>query len=183
MVQADLALYRAKDDGRNRYRFHDSDLDQQVHTRVLLARELLVAIERGELELLYQPQVHIATGRLVGLETHVRWNHPARGIIKPSVFIPIAERTGTIIAVGEWMLDEACRQLRQWKDHGLAPPVFAVDVSGGQFKAAANIVADLKGCLERHGIDARRIELEMSEPVLMHAAQRHALRRSKPCAA
>jgi diguanylate cyclase (GGDEF)-like protein len=172
MVQADLALYRAKDDGRNRYRFHNSDLDQQVHTRVLLARELLVAIERGELELLYQPQVQIATGRLVGLETHVRWNHPARGIIKPSVFIPIAERTGTIIAVGEWMLDEACRQLRQWKDHGLAPPVFAVDLSGGQFKAAANIVADLKGCLERHGIDARRIELEMSEPVLMQAAQR-----------
>jgi diguanylate cyclase (GGDEF)-like protein len=174
MVQADLALYRAKDDGRNRYRFHNSDLDQQVHTRVLLARELLVAIERGELELLYQPQVQIATGRLVGLETHVRWNHPARGIIKPSVFIPIAERTGTIIAVGEWIMDEACRQLRQWKDHGLAPPVFAVDVSAGQLKASANIVADLKSCLDKHGIDARRIELELSEPVLMHAAQRHA---------
>ncbi|MFA6140006.1 MAG: EAL domain-containing protein [Hyphomicrobium sp.] len=173
MVQADLALYRAKDDGRNRYRFHNSDLDQQVHTRVLLARELLVAIERGELELLYQPQVQIATGRLVGLETHVRWNHPARGIIKPSVFIPIAERTGTIIAVGEWMLDEACRQLRQWKDHGLAPPVLAVDVSGGQFKAAANIVADLESCLEKHGVEARRIELELSESVLMHAAQRY----------
>ena len=174
MVQADLALYRAKDDGRNRYRFHSSDLDQQVHTRVLLARELQMAIARGELELLYQPQVQIATGRLVGLETHVLWNHPARGIIKPSVFIPIAERTGTIVAVGEWMLDEACRQLRQWKDHGLAPPVFAVDLSGGQLKAAANIVADLKSCLERHGVDAGRIELEMSEPVLMHAAQRYA---------
>jgi EAL domain-containing protein (putative c-di-GMP-specific phosphodiesterase class I) len=174
MVQADLALYRAKDDGRNRYRFHNSDLDHQVHTRVLLARELQTAIVRGELELLYQPQVQIATGRLVGLETHVRWNHPSRGIIKSSVFIPIAERTGTILAVGEWMLDEACRQLRQWKDHGLAPPLLAVDVSGGQLKAAANIVDGLKNCLEKHGIEAKRIELELSEPALMHAAQRYA---------
>ncbi|MEO8421133.1 MAG: EAL domain-containing protein [Hyphomicrobium sp.] len=173
MVQADLALYRAKDDGRNRYRFHNTDLDQQVHTRVLLARELQTAIARGELELLYQPQVQIATGRLVGLETHVRWNHPARGIIKSSVFIPIAERTGTILAVGEWMLDEACRQLRQWTDHGLAPPLLAVDVSSGQLKAAANIVDDLKSCLEKHGVDAGRIELELSEPALMHAAQRY----------
>ena len=86
MVQADLALYRAKDDGRNCYRFHNSDLDRQVHTRVLLARELELAIERGELELLYQPQVHIGSGRVVGLEAHVRWNHPSRGTIKPSTF-------------------------------------------------------------------------------------------------
>ena len=86
----------------------------------------------------------IATGRIVGLEAHVRWNHPSRGIIKPSVFIPIAERTGTILAVGEWVLDEACRQLRLWQDHGLAPPILAIDVSGGQLKAAADIVADLK---------------------------------------
>jgi diguanylate cyclase (GGDEF)-like protein len=174
MVQADLALYRAKDDGRNCYRFHNSDLDRQVHTRVLLARELRLAIARGELELLYQPQVQIASGRIAGLETRVFWNHPARGIIKPSVFIPIAERTGTILAVGEWVIEEACRQMRQWLDHGLAPPVLAIDVSGGQLKAAQNFVADLKTCLDKHGIEPGRIELEFEEPVLMQAAQRNA---------
>ena len=174
MVQADLALYRAKDDGRNRYRFHDSDLDRQVHMRVLLARELQLAIARGELELTYQPQVEIATGRIVSLEAKVRWNHPSRGIIKPSVFIPIAERAGTILAVGEWGLDEACRQLRLWQDHGLEAPVLAVDISGGQLKAAADLVGNLKACLDKHGIAPRQIELGFSEPVLMHAAQRHA---------
>jgi diguanylate cyclase (GGDEF)-like protein len=174
MVQADLALYRAKDDGRNCYRFHNSDLDRQVHTRVLLARELQLAIERGELELLYQPQVQIASGRITGLETCVRWNHPSRGIVKPSVFIPLAERTGTILAVSDWVIDEACRQMRQWQDHGIAPPILAVDISGGQLKAAANIVADLKTSLDKHGIDPGSIELEFDEPVLMLGAQRHA---------
>jgi diguanylate cyclase (GGDEF)-like protein len=174
MVQADLALYRAKDDGRNCYRFHNSELDRQVHTRVLLARELRLAITRGELELHYQPQVQIASGRIAGLETRVCWNHPSRGIIKPSVFIPIAERTGTILAVSEWVIEEACRQMRQWQDHGMAPPVLAIDVSGGQLKAAANIAAELKACLDKHGVEPGRIELEFEEPVLMQAAQRHA---------
>jgi diguanylate cyclase (GGDEF)-like protein len=174
MVQADLALYRAKDDGRNRYRFHDSDLDRQVHMRVLLARELQLAIARGELELTYQPQVEIATGHIVSLEAKVRWNHPSRGIIKPSVFIPIAERAGTILAVSEWGLDEACRQLRLWQDHGLEAPVLAVDISGGQLKAAADLVGNFTMCLDKHGIEPQQIELGFSEPVLMHAAQRHA---------
>jgi diguanylate cyclase (GGDEF)-like protein len=174
MVQADLALYRAKDDGRNRYRFHDSDLDRQVHTRVLLARELHLAMARGELELMYQPQVEIATGRIVSLEAKVRWNHPSRGIVAPSVFIPIAERAGIILAVGEWGLDEVCRQLRVWQDHGLEAPFVAIDVSGAQLKAAADIVGSFKTCLGKYGIEPRQIELEFSEPVLMHAAQRHA---------
>jgi EAL domain-containing protein (putative c-di-GMP-specific phosphodiesterase class I) len=173
-VQADLALYRAKDDGRNRYRFHDTELDRQVHTRVLLARELQLAMARGELELMYQPQVEIATGRIVSLEAKVRWNHPSRGIIKPSVFIPIAERAGTILAVGEWAMDEVCRQLRLWQDHGLEAPILAIDISGGQLKAAADIVGSFRTCLDKHGIEPRQIELEFSEPVLMHAAQRHA---------
>lgn len=175
MVQADLALYRAKDDGRNCYRFHNSDLDRQVHTRVLLARELQLAIARSELELLYQSQVQIASGRIIGLQTCVRWNHPSRGIITPSVFIPIAERTGTILAVGDWVIEEACRQMRQWQDHGIAPPILAVDIYGGQLKSAANIVADLKTGLDKHGIEPGSIELEFDEPVLMQAAQRHAV--------
>jgi diguanylate cyclase (GGDEF)-like protein len=174
LVRADLALYCAKDDGRNRFSFHDSRLDQQVHTRVLLARELQTAIARGELELLYRPQVCIATGRVVGLETRVQWNHPARGVIKPSVFIPIAERAGMIIAVNDWVMEEAAHQLRQWQDHGIAPPILAVDISAGQLKAASDLAAGLRTCLDKHGIAPDRIELEVDEPVLMQAATRHA---------
>jgi diguanylate cyclase (GGDEF)-like protein len=173
MVQADLALYRAKDDGRNRYCFHNSDLDRQVHTRVLMARELRLALERGELELTYQPQVEIASGRIVGLEVGSVWNHPSRGIIKPSVFIPIAERTGTSLAIGTWMIDEAFHQMRQWQDHDIAPTLLAIDISRGQFKASANLTEDLNAALERHGIAASSIELELDESVLMRTAERH----------
>jgi diguanylate cyclase (GGDEF)-like protein len=173
MVQADLALYRAKDDGRNCYRFHDDALDRQVHTRVLLARELKTAIERGELELVYRPQVQIATGRIVGLETRVQWNNPSRGIIGPSVLIPIAERAGSILAVGAWAMEEACRQMQQWRDHDVAPPVLAIGIFRGQLKAGTTLVSDVQACLERHCIAADSIELELDEPVLMQAVQRH----------
>jgi len=172
MVQADLALYRAKDEGRNRYRFHDSALDRQVHLRSLLARELQMAIARGELELLYKPQVHIASGAITGLETRVRWNHPSRGAIKPEVFIPIAERAGVIRAVADWALDEACAQLRRWQDNDVAPPLLAVDVFSGQLKTSVDLGGALKACLDRHGIDAARIELEFDESMLMQTAQR-----------
>lgn len=96
MMQADLALYGAKDEGRNCYRFHSQDLDLQVHERVRVADELRVAIEQGELELYYQPQVELSTGRIVGLEALVRWNHKTRGLLTPGYFIPIAERTGVV---------------------------------------------------------------------------------------
>ena len=97
MMQADLALYGAKSDGRNCYRFHSRDLDQQVHERVRIADELRGALENNELELYYQPQVELATGRIVGLEGLISWNHPKRGLLAPGYFIPIAERTGAII--------------------------------------------------------------------------------------
>ncbi len=172
MVQADLALYRAKDDGRNCSRFHDSELDSQMRTRMLLARELQTAIDRGEMELLYQPQVQIATGRVVGLKAHVQWNHPARGIIKPSIFLPIAERTGTIPAIATWMMDEACRQLQQWHAHGVAPAVLSVSVYNGQLKTGTELFSELAVFLARYDIPASCIELVFGEPVLMRAIER-----------
>ena len=111
MVQADLALYGAKDEGRNCYRFHSEDLDRQVHERVRVADELRAAFEDGELELYYQPQVELATGRVTGLEALVRWNHKTRGLLTPASLVPIAERTGAVLPLGNWVFDEACRQL------------------------------------------------------------------------
>ena len=172
MVQVDLALYRAKDDGRNCSRFHNSDLDSQMRTRMLLARELQTAIERGEMELLYQPQVQIATGRIIGLKAHLQWNHPSRGIIRPSVFLPIAERTGTIPAIAAWMMDEACRQMQQWRAHDVAPAVLSVSIYNGQLKTGTELFSELAVFLERYGIPASSVELVFDEAVLMRATER-----------
>jgi diguanylate cyclase len=173
MMQADLALYRAKGDGRNCFRFHTGELDQQVHLRVTLAEELRLAIGGTELELYYQPLVEIVSGRIVGLEALVRWNHPTRGLIMPSIFIPIAERTGAIVPLGHWVFEEACRQLKQWRDQGIAPQVLAVNVSGVQFKRASELEVDIAASLARWDILPGSIEVELTETVLMEMTQRH----------
>jgi diguanylate cyclase (GGDEF)-like protein len=172
MMQADLALYRAKDDGRNCFRFHSGELDQQVHLRVTLADELRLAIERSELELYYQPQVEIRSGLVVGLEALVRWKHPTRGMIMPSIFIPIAERTGAIAPLGHWVLDQACRQFRQWHDQGIVPKVLAVNVSAVQFKSSTEFDIVVSECLKKWGMAASDMELELTESVLMEVAQK-----------
>ena len=173
MVQADLALYDAKAEGRNCYRFHSRELDQQVHERVTLAEELRQALEEGDLELYYQPQVDLTTGRIIGLEALVRWNHRTRGLLPPSSFIPIAERTGAVLPLGEWVMDEACRRLKLWQDEGIAPAVMAVNVSGVQVKGASELKRGVETSLSRWGLDPGQIELELTESVLMEATQKH----------
>jgi diguanylate cyclase len=173
MMQADLALYRAKGDGRNCFRFHTGELDQQVHLRVTLAEELRLAIGSSELELYYQPLVEIASGRIVGLEALVRWNHPTRGLIMPSIFIPIAERTGAIVALGHWVFEEGCRQLKRWRDQGIAPQLLAMNVSGVQFKRASDLTLEIAASLARWDIEPGSIEVELTETVLMEITQKH----------
>jgi diguanylate cyclase (GGDEF)-like protein len=173
MMQADLALYGAKDDGRNCYRFHSQDLDLVVRDRVRVADELRLALDRGELELYYQPQVELATGRIIGLEALIRWNHQTRGLLTPAAFIPIAERTGAILPLGKWIFESACQQLKLWRAEGIAPPVLAVNVSGVQFKSAAELEREVAESLSRWNISPGDIELELTESVLMEATQRH----------
>jgi diguanylate cyclase (GGDEF)-like protein len=173
MMQADLALYRAKGDGRNCFRFHTGELDQQVHLRVTLAEELRVAIGSADLELYYQPLVEIISGRIAGLEALVRWNHPTRGLILPSIFIPIAERTGAILPLGQWVFEEACRQLKRWRDQGIAPQVLAVNVSGVQFKKGSDLELNIAASLARWEIKPGNIEVELTETVLMEITQKH----------
>jgi diguanylate cyclase (GGDEF)-like protein len=172
LMQADLALYRAKDAGRNRVCIHDKAFDQLACDRVILGRELMAAIESGGLALHYQPQVDIESGRIVGLEALVRWNHIQRGPISPAVFIPIAEKTGSIVDLGKWVFDEACRQTRVWQDEGIDAPTVAVNVSAIQCKRP-ELEQDIVGSLTRWKIAPGRIELELTESVLMEATQHH----------
>ena len=154
-------------------RFHSADLDRQVGERVVIADELRGAIERNELQLHYQPEVELRTGRIVGLEALLRWRHRQRGSIPPSVFIPIAERTGQIYALGRWVLDDACRQFKLWQDEGIAPEVLGVNVSALQFKASAPIDRDVAASLDKWGVAPGKIELELTESVLMEITQQH----------
>jgi len=173
MMKADLALYRAKNEGRNQFRFHEAELDRQVRERVMIGQDLVLAIERNEFELYYQPQVELASGGVVGLEALIRWNHPTRGLLPPSFFIPIAEITGSILPIGQWVIEQACRQIGLWRDQGMVPPLMAVNVSAAQFKLASDLERIVAESLARFGVAPRTLELELTESVLMETTQKH----------
>ncbi|MDP9199485.1 MAG: EAL domain-containing protein, partial [Pseudomonadota bacterium] len=173
LAQADLALYRSKDEGRNRYRFHTDDLDDQVLERMVMADELRGALERNELELFYQPQVELASGRIVGVEALVRWLHPKRGLLPAEAFIPVAEKTGTIVAVGKWVLENACRQWRLWSDAGIAPQVLTMNLSFAQLKNGRELLGDVKSTLEKWGMTPSDISFDVTEATLAKATLLH----------
>jgi diguanylate cyclase (GGDEF)-like protein/PAS domain S-box-containing protein len=166
LVKADLALYRSKDEGRNQYRFHSDDLDQEVLDRVTLAGEIRKAIDRGEFELQYQPQVELSSQNIVGMEALVRWNHPTRGLLAPGLFVPIAEKTGTIIALGHWVFDQACRQMSIWRNEGLSLPVIAVNLSLFQLKSGQELVRDVTETIAKWGLTPPDIEFDVTERTL-----------------
>ena len=171
MTQADLALYRSKHGGRNSFSFHSRELDTEARERAAISSDLHAALDRNELELHYQPQVEIASGRITGLEALLRWNHPERGAISPAVFIPIAEVTGMIVPLGRWVLEEACRQFQRWKRERLTLPLLAINFSAAQFKASPNLDDELEQVFACYGIDPGRIELELTEFALMEATE------------
>jgi diguanylate cyclase (GGDEF)-like protein/PAS domain S-box-containing protein len=173
MMKADLALYRAKNEGRNKFSLHVAELDAQTRERIITGDLLRHAIERRELELFYQPQVEIKSGRIIGLEALLRWNHPHRGLLLPSTFIPIAETSGSIVVIGEWVIQQACRQIRIWRDAGIAPPVVAINLSAAQFKLSADLDRVMAKNLARFGVPASQLELELTETVLMETTQKH----------
>ncbi len=173
MMQADLALYRAKGDGRNCFRFHSAELDQEIHDRVIMSAELRNALEHNQLRLYYQPQVELATGRIIGVEALIRWQHPQRGLLGPGKFIATAERTGTIGAIGQWVINEACRQMRLWCDAGLSPGVIAVNVSAAQFKGSSGLADFVSETLSTWRIAPAAMEVELTESVLMEITEEH----------
>jgi diguanylate cyclase (GGDEF)-like protein/PAS domain S-box-containing protein len=165
LAQADLALYRSKEEGRNQYHFHSQDLDQDVIDRVTLDGEIKKAIEQNEFELQYQPQVELSSQRIVGMEALLRWNHPTRGLLAPGLFIPIAEKTGTIIALGHWVLNSACRQLSIWRSEGLELPVIAVNLSLSQLKCG-NLIRDVAATIAKWGLMPSDLEFDVTEATL-----------------
>jgi diguanylate cyclase (GGDEF)-like protein len=173
MMQADLALYRAKNEGRNKFSFHSCELDREVRERVTIAEELHVALRDHQLELYYQPQVELPSGRITGIEALVRWNHPKRGLLPPDVFVPVAETTGTIFALGRWVLEAACRQIKQWQAEGITPPVVAVNFSAAQFKGTPNLDRDLADTFQKHDVDPSRIEIELTEIAVVETTEAH----------
>jgi diguanylate cyclase (GGDEF)-like protein len=171
LSRADLALYRAKSEGRGTYRFFTEAMDTEVRARVHLDRELREAITPGQLFLMYQPQVDIDTNRIVGLEALVRWHHPTRGVVGPGRFIPDAEKSGLIVPLGHWVMHEACRQSRQWLDAGIAPPLIAVNLSGVQFKSPQVLEGDIAAITAEFELPTSMLELELTESVLLETSR------------
>jgi diguanylate cyclase (GGDEF)-like protein len=167
LAQADHALYRAKDEGRGQFRFHSEELDRVAREYASLAEGLRNALARGELELYYQSQVELSSGRIVGMEALLRWNHPTRGLLLPGVFMPIAEKSSVIQALGRWVLDGACRQLAQWRKEAVPVPLIAVNVSLGQLKAGKDLVRDIKETLARWELAPGDLELDVTESALV----------------
>ncbi len=163
---ADAAVGSAKSAGRNTYRLFTPEMNADLLAQMRLTSELNRALRQQEFMLHFQPQVDIRNGRIIGAEALVRWQHPVDGLIPPGRFIPLAERSGHIIQLGEWVLNEACRQARRWMDLGLAPLVMAVNLSAVQFKRG-NVLQIVTSALADSGLPANCLELELTESILL----------------
>ncbi len=183
LTHADVALYRAKSEGRGTFRFFTDAMDRDVKARVSLGTELRKAIAEGQLLLFYQPEVELETGRIIGLEALVRWNHPRRGLIGPGEFIPVAERSGLIIELGRWVMREACRQTSAWMAMQMAPPFVAINISALQFKTPQELEKNILSAVTDFGLPPRKLEIELTETALMDVSRRNseALQRLRDC--
>ncbi len=166
---ADMAMYRAKDLGRNNIQPFVPELNEKVIRRLSLEGDLRRALDNGEFYLCYQPQMDLVTRRMVGMETLIRWQHPQRGLISPVQFIPLAEETGLIVPIGAWVLRTACAQAKAWQDAGLPPVRLSVNLSARQF-IQRDLIASIRQTLEDTGLSAEYLELELTESLIMHNA-------------
>jgi diguanylate cyclase (GGDEF)-like protein len=165
LKNADTAMYQAKETGRNLYQFHSPDMNTRAFERLFLDSDLHRAIDRDELEVYYQPQINLEQGDVIGAEALLRWNHKEKGQISPAVFIPLAEESDLIFAIGKWVLDHACQQGQQWREAGHGDLRIAVNLSARQFRSdLPDIVAS---ALQNSGFPPHLLELELTEGLLM----------------
>jgi len=177
---ADTAMYRAKDEGRNTFHYYSEELTTKAFERILLEAHLHKALENDDLVLHYQPQIDLRTGKLCGLEALVRWQHPEMGLISPLKFIPLAEESGLIVHMGEWILREACRQVKSWQDTGIVPmeASISVNLSVKQFDQSS-LIGMIDDALKSTGLAATNLELEITESTMMRSPDlsRHILQQ------
>lgn len=169
LKNADAALHRAKEQGRNNYQYYTPALNARASERLTLESSLRQAVERGEMEVYYQPQIRTEDRQVVGMEALVRWNHPQHGLVSPAEFIPLAEETGLIVPIGEWVLRTACRQNKAWQDMGYAKMRIAVNLSARQF-LENDLIAVVQKALDDSGLDPNDLELEITESIAMQNA-------------
>jgi diguanylate cyclase (GGDEF)-like protein/PAS domain S-box-containing protein len=168
LSQADIALYRAKAEGRQSYRFYSDAMNEDVRASVALTGDLRQAIAAKQFFLVYQPQVRVTDGAIIGVEALVRWRHPRRGILAPADFLEAAEGIGVIGELGQWVLREACLQAKRWLDAGIGPGPMAVNLSSAQFKAPLELERVVIQVLAETGLPANLLELEITETTLIN---------------
>ncbi|PKO33392.1 MAG: GGDEF domain-containing protein [Betaproteobacteria bacterium HGW-Betaproteobacteria-7] len=166
LKNADVAMYHAKAKGRGNYQFFTEDMNIATTRRMNIESDLRLALERDEFELHYQPQLDLRSGTIVGVEALIRWRHPTRGLVPPGDFIPIAEESGMIAAIGDWVLQEACRQLRLWQDKGIAHVRMSINLSTGQF-LDKTLPARIHKLLAQYRLSASLLDLEVTESMSM----------------
>ena len=166
MKNADIAMYRAKERGKNNFQFYSAQINVHTLERAALESDLRHALERNEFLLHYQPKVDIASNRIVGMEALVRWQQPGKALIAPAQFIPLAEETGLIVPIGQWVLKTACLQNKAWQDQGLPRLRVAVNLSARQF-AHESLLEDVARVLAETGLDPAWLEFEITESMVM----------------
>lgn len=171
---ASIAMYRAKEIGRGSFCFYAEDMNMQAIPRLRMEAGLRQAIDRNELFLVYQPKIDLTTGHVTGAEALIRWAHPEQGLVSPGEFIPIAEESGLILPIGQWVLEAACAQMRQWLDQGLDCQTIAVNVSPIQF-FRSDVVAEVKHLLEKYKLAPQLLMIEITESTLMRDTNRAVL--------
>jgi len=171
MMNADAAMYFAKENGRNQFSFYTRELNADARHKLAMENSLRHAIQQHELSLHYQPKVDLLSGRIIGAEALCRWRLADGSWVPPAQFIPIAENSGLIVELGDWVIEESCKQIRRWLDDGLQNICIAINISARQFRTG-NLDAQLADAITRHGIAAHHLEIELTESMLMQEPQR-----------
>ena len=171
LKNADVAMYRAKEMGRNNFQFHAKEMNARSLAHLSMEKHLRKALDKKELSLYYQPKVSLSSGRITGMEALLRWNSPELGMVSPSSFIPLAEETGLIVQIGEWVLKTACSQNKSWQDFGLDPVPVAINLSARQFRQA-DITSLVESVLKETGLDPKYLEIEITESLVMENTEK-----------
>ena len=170
LKNADIAMYRAKEQGRNNYQFYSAQMNKHSFERLAMETSLRRAVERGEFLVQYQPKQSLRTGAITGMEALVRWKHPDWGVVSPAQFVPLAEETGLIAQIGDWVLRTACAQSREWRAMGVPPLRIAVNLSARQF-SRESLVKDIADIMQASELSPDWLELEITESLVMHSPE------------